>query len=166
VILDQGPAREARLGDPLTLEDVAAGPHVLRAVICRSDHTSIKRPRAFALSRFWVGPAPVADEAAKLERRAWPERRKPVLTLVSPQGEGEEARSTRLDVVLSGGKLSRRGYKVRVVLDQKELQLMADGRPRKLRLEPGKHRISVDLLDRRGTRVSAFNRTERSFEVK
>ena len=64
-------------------------------------------------------------------------------------------------------KLDRRSYKVRVVLDRAELQLIKAWEPRRLpRLHPGRHHITVDLLDRMAVKVPGpLNRTDRAFQV-
>ncbi len=77
------------------------------------------------------------------------------------------ARPPALDFYLSRAKLGRRSYKVRVVLDRAELQLIKAWQPRRLpRLRPGRHHISIDLLDRRALKVpGALNRTDRAFHT-
>jgi hypothetical protein len=164
VVLDHGPAVEADLDSPLELENVAPGPHALRAVLVGKDHLSKKGRGTMSLVRFWAGPRP-ADEvkAGAAERRAWPHTGKPVLTLVLPQGDGKDR--PLLDVHVRGATLARRGHKVRIVIDRKEYPLLADEKPLRLKLKPGPHRITVDLLDRRATRVQPFNRTDRTFEI-
>ena len=55
---------------------------------------------------------------------------------------------------------------LRLVVDKKELPLVREWRPLALKLKPGPHRLSVDLLDRRGTKVrNAVNRTDRAFTL-
>jgi hypothetical protein len=77
------------------------------------------------------------------------------------------ARPPALDFYLWHAKLGRRSYKVRVVLDRAELQLVKAWEPRRLpRLRPGRHHISIDLLDRRALKVpGALNRTDRAFHA-
>jgi len=72
-----------------------------------------------------------------------------------------------LDFYLSHAKLGRRSYKVRVVLDRAELQLIKSWEPKRLpRLRPGRHHISIDLLDRRALKVpGGLNRTDRAFHT-
>jgi hypothetical protein len=76
-------------------------------------------------------------------------------------------RPPALDFYVSHTKLGRRSYKVRVVLDRAELQLVKAWEPRRLpRLHPGRHHISIDLLDRRALKVpGALNRTDRAFHT-
>jgi hypothetical protein len=70
-----------------------------------------------------------------------------------------------LDFYLSNVKLGRRGDKLRVVLDKRELPLVTEWKPQHLRrARPGPNKITIDLLNRKGLKVkNAFNRTDRSF---
>jgi hypothetical protein len=93
----------------------------------------------------------------------------PPLPPASPPARSppHRARPPALDFYLSHAKLGRRSYKVRVVLDRAELQLVKAWEPRRLpRLRPGRHHISIDLLDRRALKVpGALNRTDRAFHT-
>jgi hypothetical protein len=93
-----------------------------------------------------------------------------------PSGEAEAAASKRpavpqrpvLDFFLSGATLKKRGRgdKLRLVVDKKELPLVREWRPVPLKLKAGEHHLTVDLLDRRGTKVrNAVNRTDRAFTL-
>jgi hypothetical protein len=66
---------------------------------------------------------------------------------------------------VSGARLARRGDKVRIVLDKRELPLTTEWKPVPLRrARAGAHRLTIDLLDRRGLKVkNAVNRTDRAF---
>ncbi len=72
-----------------------------------------------------------------------------------------------LDFYLSNAKLGRRGDKVRIVLDRRELPLITDWKPHLLRgARGGAHRISIDLLSRKGVKVNnVLNRSDRVFTV-
>jgi hypothetical protein len=73
-----------------------------------------------------------------------------------------------LDFFLSGATLKPRGRgdKLRLVVDKKELPLVREWKPVPLKLKPGPHRLTVDLLDRRGTKVrNGVNRTDRAFTL-
>ena len=76
-------------------------------------------------------------------------------------------RPPALDFYLSHVKLGRRSYKVRVVLDRAELQLIKAWESKRLpRLRPGRHHIAIDLLDRRALKVpGTLNRTDRAFHT-
>ncbi|HEY5677993.1 MAG TPA: hypothetical protein VIR81_14465 [Myxococcales bacterium] len=72
-----------------------------------------------------------------------------------------------LDFYLAHGRLSRRGDKLRIVLDRRELPLIVEWKPQHLRrAHRGAHRLTIDLLNRRGLTVkNAVNRTDRTFEA-
>jgi hypothetical protein len=72
-----------------------------------------------------------------------------------------------LDFYLSNAKLGRRGDKIRIVLDRRELPLITDWKPYPLRsARGGPHRISIDLLSRKGVKVhNVVNRSDRVFTV-
>jgi hypothetical protein len=72
-----------------------------------------------------------------------------------------------LDFYLSNAKLGRRGDKIRIVLDRRELPLLTDWKPHPLRgVRGGAHRISIDLLSRKGVKVNnVVNRSDRVFTV-
>ena len=167
VILDGGPALEADLAAPLVLRKLEEGPHAVRAVVVGKDHVSFKGRRTLAVLRFWVGPRPADDKVAKAaERAAWPPPKKPILTLVLPRGRLEhEQTGALIDLHVGGGSLSKKGNKVRVVIDKKEYPLITEEKPVQLKLKPGTHRITVDLLDKRATKISTFNRTDRIFRT-
>jgi hypothetical protein len=164
LIVDNEPAMQIDdLEKPVRLK-LDAGPHLLRAVLCRPWHEVVKAPHAFAMARFWVGP-PLTGKAGKAaEFVAWPDPRKPILTYVLPLAEGRPV----LDFYLANGKLARRGDKVRVVLDRRELPLITDWKPLRLRrAHAGPHKVTIDLLNRRGLKVkNAVNRTDSAFTVK
>ncbi len=233
LIVDNQPALQVDdVSRPLVLENLAPGPHLLRAVLCRPWHEVVKAPRAFALVRFWSGPRVPGREGRIAEWQVWPDPRRPLLTYVLPLAapRPDDARFVReaaapmptasvatpataataataasndpnlggsngvappppppplppppapappraqrlrppaLDFYLSRAKLGRRSYKVRVVLDRAELQLVKTWHPRRLpRLRHGRHHITIDLLDRMAVKVpGALNRTDRVFQV-
>ncbi|MGE5047243.1 MAG: hypothetical protein ACM3PC_01640 [Deltaproteobacteria bacterium] len=72
-----------------------------------------------------------------------------------------------LDFYLAHGRLSRRGDKLRIVLDRRELPLIVEWKPQHLRrAHRGAHRLTIDLLNRRGLTVkNAVNRTDRTFHA-
>jgi len=71
-----------------------------------------------------------------------------------------------VDFYLSNARVGRRGDKVRIVLDRRELPLVTEWKPQSLRRANGTHRIVIDLLNRKGLRVTnAINETDRVFTV-
>ena len=195
LIVDNEPAIEVSdLTAPLRLIGLPRGPHLLRAVLCRPWHEVVKAPHAFALARFWVGPKLEGKAGKAAEYVAWPDARKPILTYVLPVGgppsgfkllrevqqqpdaaEPEKdaplaaatpgADKPVLDFFLSNAKLARRGDKVRIVLDRRELPLITEWKPQHLRrARGGSHKVTIDLMNRRGLKVkNAVNRSDRVF---
>ena len=223
LIVDNQPALQIDdVSHPLLLENLAQGPHLLRAVLCRPWHEVVKAPKAFAMVRFWSGRKTPGREGKVAEWQAWPDPHRPLLTYVLPLGppRAEDARFTAehaaapappavapssdpnlggsngvspppppppppptpppprapahrarpaaLDFYVSHARLDKRSYKVRVVLDRKELQLVKAWEPRRLpRLHPRRHHISIDLLDRMAVKVPGpVNRTDRAFQTR
>ena len=181
LIVDNAPAMEIDdVSAPLSLKGLGRGPHLLRVVLCRPWHELLKGPKAFGMVRFWTGLRLEGKAGKAAEYVAWPDPKKPILTYVLPVGSaGEQLEldgaadpppgSDRpvLDFYLANGRLARRGDKVRIVLDKRELPLITQWKPQILRrARPGAHRITIDLLNRRGLKVkNAVNRTDRSFEI-
>jgi len=87
LIVDNEPALQVDdLSRPLTLQGIAPGPHLLRAVLCRPWHEVVKAPRAFAMVRFWSGPRTPGRAGTIAEQQVWPAPRRPLLTYVLPLG--------------------------------------------------------------------------------
>jgi len=197
LIVDNEPALEiddARVA--WALGGLAPGPHLLRVVLCRPWHEVVKARRAFAMTRFWVGPRLAGKAGRAAQSAVWPAPRKPILTYVLPIGvapanlvlapiddaaQHDAARPVDptaawlkpspnrpvLDFYLSNGKLGRRGDKILIVLDRRELPLITDWKPHPLRrAHKGTRRVSIDLLNRKGLKVhNAVNQTDRVFTV-
>ena len=195
LIVDNEPAIELTdLSAPFRLTGLPRGPHLLRAVLCRPWHEVVKAPRAFALVRFWVGPKLEGKAGRAAEYVAWPDPRKAILTYVLPVGgpaaKLELMREVQqqpdaaqpetgaplspptpgadrpvLDFYLANAKLARRGDKVRIVLDKRELPLITEWKPQHLRrARGGTHKVTIDILNRKGLKVkNAVNRTDRVF---
>jgi hypothetical protein len=167
------------------LRGLAPGPHLLRVVLSRPWGEVVKSSGAFALTRFWLGPRPPdASAAREQEAKSWPDLHRALLTYVFPLGELRRDLSLRaagpepseaapapplptpraLDFFLSLARLQEqgRGDKVRVVLNKRELPTQRAWHPLPLPLQPGRNRVTIDLLDRRSTKVkNAVNRTDR-----
>lgn len=180
---------------PWTLTGLAPGPHLVRAVLCRPWHEVVKAPKAFAMARFWIGPKLSGKAGKAAEYVAWPEPRKPILTYVLPIGRAPDhltlareapaqdpteakpaepspppaplpgANRPVLDFYLSNARVARRGDKIRIVLDKRELPLITEWKPQPLRrAHAGTHHLTIDLLNRKGLKVkNAVNRTDRAF---
>jgi len=181
LIVDNAPAMQIDdASAPLALKGLGRGPHLLRAVLCRPWHEVLKGPKAFAMVRIWIGPRLEGKPGKAAESVAWPDPKKPILTYVLPAGSAGEQLELEgaadpppgsdhpvLDFYLANSRLARRGDKVRVVLDRRELPLITAWKPLRLRrTRIGAHRITIDLLNRRGQQVkNIVNRTDRSFEI-
>jgi hypothetical protein len=85
--------------------------------------------------------------------------------VAAPPAPRKRAEHPVLDFYLSNSKLARRGDKLRVVLDRRELPLVTEWKPQKLRrARPGPHKLTIDLMNRKGLKVkNAANRTDRAF---
>jgi len=194
LIVDNEPAMEiADAEGSWVLTGLPAGPHLVRAVLCRPWHEVVKAPKAFAMARFWVGPRLQGKAGKAAESVTWPRPRGPIQTYVLPVGvSSQELKLTReqasddprepgvasdsaagspganrpvLDFYFANGKLGRRGDKVKIVLDRRELPLITDWKPHPLRRgHRGTRRITIDLLNRRGVKVNnVVNQTDRVF---
>ena len=99
LIVDNEPALQVDdASQPLTVKDVAQGPHLLRIVLCRPWHEVVKAPHAFAMLRFWSGPRTPGRAGAAAEHQVWPAPRRPLLTHVLPLGQ-PRADGPHLDAV-------------------------------------------------------------------
>jgi hypothetical protein len=191
LIVDNEPALEIDDASvSWALGGLSPGPHVLRAVLCRPWHEVVKAPRAFAMVRLWIGPRLPGKAGRAAEAAVWPNPRKPILTYVLPIGvpskalviarieqDGAQAKEPDpsspvganrpvVDFYLSNARVGRRGDKVRIVLDRRELPLVTEWKPQSLRRAHGTHRIVMDLLNRKGLRVTnAINETARVFTI-
>jgi len=162
LILNDRPYRAIYdLSEPVVLEDLPAGTHVLRVFPGRDWHESVKTPGAFAMRTFHVGdgdPVPPMD----LEG--------PLLTYSRPVGEyaGAAADSILVDFYLSGVRLSPDGYRVRVEVDGVGEAMVNHWAPYLLvGLPDGEHTVRLELLDSTGVPVPGeFNRSERTIQVR
>ncbi|MFN2547402.1 MAG: hypothetical protein ABR567_08225 [Myxococcales bacterium] len=185
IIVDNEPAMQVDdVSLPLDLTGLQPGPHLVRGVLCRPWHEVVKAPHAFAMARFWLGPKLSGKAGKAAEFVAWPDPHKPILTYVLPigvpskdaprlslQGAAADppvAERPVLDFYLANGRVARRGDKIRVVLDRRELPLLTEWKPHPLRrARRGTHKVSIDILNRKGLKVkNAVNRTDRVFTVK
>ena len=150
------------VSQPVMLDDVAPGAHVLRAFPSRPWHESIKSsPDAFAIVRFVVGE----DDGKWAYDPA-----KPILTQSRPKGTyaGENAKRILFDYYLKNAELSEGGYRVRWTLDGEE-HFATDWQPLWWEnLSEGDHELTMELVDQDGAPVEngGLNTTRRTFTVK
>ncbi len=161
VIVDNRPYQAIYdLSDPVELNDLEPGAHVLRAFPSRSWHESVKLPGAFAATTFFVGDT-AGTAPADLDA--------PLLTYSRPKDsyEGADADSIMVDFYLANVELEEGGHTVRLSVDGEPVYEMTRWVPHYiLGLPAGTHWIRLQLLDPDGQPVpGAFNDTEREIEV-
>ncbi|TVP56734.1 MAG: hypothetical protein EA351_07405 [Gemmatimonadales bacterium] len=147
--------------EPVVLEDLPAGTHVLRAFPGRDWHESVKTPGALAQRLIVVGEEPAAHPA--------PEEWGPTLIYSRPQGEyeGAMADSILVDYFIANVRLSDGGYRVRLTVNGERQFLMSEWAPHLLLGMPeGEHVLQLELVDGDGMIVqSPFHPIEREFRV-
>lgn len=164
LILDNDPyTRIDNPAEPHTFANLAPGMHVLRAFPGRGSHESVKRPGAFAMSVFYVGPRP---RGATFDARA------PLLTYSRPKGDyfGAQAEHILLDFFLTNipnDRLAADGFRVRYAVDALLTGELTAWEPHYLdNLPNGEHHIVLDLLGANGQPVPGpFNHIDRVIRV-
>lgn len=129
---------------------LSPGKHIIRAFPCRSFGESLKDPGSFTYSVFTI-PGGESHELKEFDPNA------PFLTYNEPQGTFRYApnRAILLDFYLSNCRLSSDGYKVRLVIDGNEIEKLTNWIPYYVYgLTQGKHEIELELIDKKGNRVS------------
>lgn len=144
---------------PFTLKP---GMHVIRAFPARSYGESLKGNGPFSAEIFYYQDRKKTDSLnINLQ--------KPYLTYNEPQGRYPSGKGDPilLDFLLSNCELSRDGYKVRLTVDGKVIELLSSYTPYFLYgLSPGKHTVKLELLDKNNHLVPGFfNVTEREIEI-
>ncbi|MBF5060163.1 hypothetical protein [Candidatus Neptunochlamydia vexilliferae] len=138
------------------------GQHVIRAFPARSYGESLKGRGPFTSEVFYFQDRKKSD-TMNVDLKG------PYLTYNEPQGRYPASQSNPilLDFLLSNCDLSSDGYKVRLTVDEQEIQLLTDYVPYYLYgLSPGKHTIKLELLDKNGALVPGFfNVTEREITI-
>lgn len=148
--------------EPIVVNDLPSGTHVLRAFPGRDWHESVKTPGALAQRLIVVGDDPAAYPPVE----EWG----PTLIYSRPQGsyEGAAADSVMVDFVLSNVRLAPEGHQVRITLNGERQFVVNEWAPFLLVGVPdGEHVIRVELLDAEGVPVEApFHPVEREFTVR
>lgn len=146
--------------EPVVLEDLPEGVHVLRAFPGTDWHESVKTPGAFAMRIIQVGDGeadPPVDPNG------------PFLTYSRPVGEyaGQAADSILVDFQLAGVRLDPEGHRVRLTVEGVGEAILTEWRPYLIvGLPDGSHTVRLELLDPEGRLVPGdFNRTERVIDV-
>jgi hypothetical protein len=149
------------LSEPVVLEGLPAGTHVIRAFPGRDWHEGVKTPGALVQRRVVVG-----DGEPTLPP---PEEWGPTLIYSRPQGEyvGADADSILVDFYLSGVRLAADGPRVRLQVNGSRDFLIHDWAPHVLvGLPPGEHTLRMDLVGPDGARIrTPFTPVERTITV-
>jgi len=158
VIVDEKPYMgDYKNGQPLNVGVLASGKHTIRAFPSRSYHESVKAPGAFSSRTFYVGSGP----AKGVKDTTGPNLKGPMLTYSRPKGTYSvaDAKKLLLDFYVTGAKLGPDDYKIAVSIDGKDMGTLTNWTPYYIMgLDPGKHTISLKLLDPKGDVVpGAFN---------
>lgn len=141
---------------PFVLEK---GPHVIRAVPCRSYGESLKSAHCFDSSIFYY----------QNKEGTPPDLTKPFLTYNTPQGVIEGiSKPVLLDFYISNCVLSKDGYKVRLTIDGTNQRFLYNWTPYYIYgLSAGKHTIRLELMNPQNKLVSGpFNDVTRVFELR
>ncbi len=146
------------LDEPVVLDDLPAGTHVIRAFPGRDWHESVKEPAAFDQVVIVVGDDEIDTFVG------------PSLVYSRPQGlyEGVEADSILVDFFAHGIELGDGAYQVLFTLNNDQTFRIAEWRPWLLvGLGKGEHVLRMELFDELGERVETpFLPVERRFEVR
>jgi hypothetical protein len=164
LILDDAPyQRIDNPSQPIPLENLAEGTHVLRAFPGWHTHESVKVDGAFAMAVFVVGH-PTAD--FHFDPHA------PLLTYSRPKGEynGADADRILLDFYvhnIPGNQLSANGFRVRYSIDGSTNGEATAWVPYWIEhLPDGSHTMTLDLLGADGQPAAGpFNHTQHTFSV-
>ena len=164
LVLDNEPYR--RIDDPrqpVVLEHLSPGTHVLRAFPGWETHETVKENGAYASVMFHVGRA---AENFGYNPRA------PMLTYSRPKGEvnGTEADRILLDFYLANvpaSDMGAQGFRVRPAIDGHTMDDLTAWVPYYIEnLPDGPHTISLQLIGRDGAPVAGpFNSTEQRITV-
>jgi len=160
-VLDDGEVVEhTEPNSPLIFENLASGPHVIRAMVVDESHLSIKTSRTFDMVQFFTDEA-VGNMHINIGH--------PMLLLNVPSGTYDlnDSESIKLDFWISSATLGIFDYKVKYSLDGHEgvFELWKSFEIKNL--SKGKHKLILDLIDPNGKPVLGnFNHTIRTFIVK
>ncbi|MDX6767720.1 MAG: hypothetical protein SFU85_13135 [Candidatus Methylacidiphilales bacterium] len=147
---------------PFPLKNLNQGGHTVRVLAVRPDGTSLRQPGAFAMVHFFV---------KKKDFQNYTDPTLPFLTVNLPAGGPASLDANeRLcfdywvhNVDFSGEHAVRLRYK----LDVYEGTLTEPGPVLWANLQPGRHRLLVELFDAAGQPIfGPFNRVEREFEIR
>lgn len=137
---------------------LSPGAHIIRAFPCRSFGESIKLPKSFVGSFFYMKNS--SSLPADLS--------KPYLTYNEPQGVYEDAtKPILLDFYICNCTLSKDGYKVRLTIDGTNQRFLYDWTPYYIYgLGQGQHTIQLELMSPQNTLVPGlFNNVKKTITI-
>jgi len=146
------------IDEPVMIEDLPAGTHVIRAFPGRDWHESVKTEGAFDQVVIVVGDGDLETFIG------------PTVVYSRPQGvyEGAQADSILLDFYVHGMELGDDSYQVLFTLNEEQTFRITTWQPYLLvGLPAGEHTLTMTVFDSLGERVeSPFLPVERTFEVR
>jgi len=147
---------------PFPLKGLNQGGHTVRVLVVRPDGTSLRQPGAFAMVHFFV---------KRKDFQNYIDPALPFLTVnLPPTGPAALDANDRLffDYWVHNVDFSTNpGVKLRYKLDAYEGTLAEPGPVLWANLQPGQHRLLVELFDATGQPLfGPFNRVERAFVVR
>ncbi len=139
--------------------NLKSGAHLIRMFLVRSYGESLKGGETFTASYFFVGSKKTNNPF---------DLSQPYLTYNQPEGDYPSKKPILLDFYLSNTQLSKDGYKVRLIIDNKDKRLLTEWTPYYIYgLNPGSHKIKLELLDPQNTVLPGFFKdTQRTIVVK
>ncbi len=161
LILDDNPYNAIYdISEPVELEDLDPGFHVLQAFPSRSWHESVKADGAFSVTTFFVGekeePTLDTDE--------------PFLVYSRPKGtyKGEDAKKIMFDFYAANCDIGPDDYTVELTIDGEYTTTIDSWTPHWVTgLGPGDHLFEAELIDPDGDPVeNGFNPITREITVK
>lgn len=148
-------------GQPFNVGVLEPGAHTIRVFPSRSWHESVKTQGAFASRVFYVGSKPDGDSLMN-------ELKRPFITYSRPKGNYPASDSLiLLDFYTTNFKMSDRGYKVKIIIDGREISTLTEWRPYHIKgLSKGEHTIALQLIDAEGNAVPGrFNNPSQKINI-
>lgn len=137
------------------------GQHFIRIFPIRTFGEALKDPGSYEVITFYY-KSKTPTQNVDLD--------KPYLTYNEPQGtiKYRPNKPVLLDFLLAHAQLTKDGYKVRLTIDGKDVRVLTQWVPYYIYgLKPGEHRVRLELIDARNTKVSgAFNDVEKKFTLR
>lgn len=167
LIIDEQPYHAIYdLSEPVVLEGIEPGPHVLSAFPSRAWHEAVKADGALAMIPIFVA---AADAGEAVDAGSAPEVDGPTLLYSRPKGTyaGADADSVMVDFYLSNVDLSPEGYTARLTVDDGiSVRLTAWVPYYLVGLPAGEHAIRLELIGPGGEPLEGpLTRAERTITI-